>query len=137
MRVLGIEDDQSVRDALRRALMLGGWEVVEANDGSTGLYRALDAMEPELNRSIPGDPHNTTTPKAMAEAMDRVVGYPASDLIDWTHDPVIAAIVRTWPATVETPRANALSLHAEASFDDIVRQYLADDNGQAGPLTRP
>jgi two-component system response regulator MprA len=44
VRVLVIEDDQSVRDALRRALMLGGWEVVEASDGSTGLYRALDDM---------------------------------------------------------------------------------------------
>jgi two-component system response regulator MprA len=44
MRVLVIEDDQSVRDALRRALMLGGWEVIEATDGSGGLYKALDEM---------------------------------------------------------------------------------------------
>jgi two-component system response regulator MprA len=44
MRVLVIEDDQSVRDALRRALMLDGWEVIEATDGSTGLYKALDDM---------------------------------------------------------------------------------------------
>jgi two-component system response regulator MprA len=42
MRVLVIEDDTSVRDALRRALMLGGWDVVEAADGSSGLYKALD-----------------------------------------------------------------------------------------------
>jgi two-component system response regulator MprA len=42
MRVLVIEDDRSVRDALRRALMLGGWDVVEAADGSSGLYKALD-----------------------------------------------------------------------------------------------
>jgi two-component system response regulator MprA len=41
MRVLVIEDDTSVRDALRRALMLGGWEVDEAENGSTGLYKAL------------------------------------------------------------------------------------------------
>lgn len=74
----------------------------------------------------PLSPGLATTPKAMADAMDRVAGYAASDLIDWTHDPVIDAIVRTWPATVETSRANALGLRPEASFDDIVRQYLAD-----------
>jgi hypothetical protein len=32
--------------------------------------------------------------------------------------------VRSWPASVETPRAEALSLRPEASFDDIVREYL-------------
>jgi hypothetical protein len=65
----------------------------------------------------------------MAEAMDRVVGYAASDLIDWADDPVIGAIVRSWPARVETPRANTLALRPEASFDDIVRGYLDDEIG--------
>jgi nucleoside-diphosphate-sugar epimerase len=72
-------------------------------------------------------PALATTPRSMADAMDRVVGYAASDLIDWTDDPVIGAIVRSWPASVETPRANALSLYPEASFDDIVREYLDDE----------
>jgi nucleoside-diphosphate-sugar epimerase len=76
-------------------------------------------------------PALATTPRSMAEAMDRVVGYAASDLIDWTDDPVIGAIVRSWPARVETPRATALSLRPEASFDDIVREYLDSDNGHA------
>ena len=60
----------------------------------------------------------------MADAMDRVVGYAASDLIDWADDPVTGAIVRSWPAHVETPRASALGLRPETSFDDIVREYL-------------
>jgi nucleoside-diphosphate-sugar epimerase len=77
-------------------------------------------------------PALATTPRSMAEAMDRVVGYAASDLIDWTDDPVIGAIVRSWPARVETPRASALSLRPEASFDDIVREYLDDESGHAG-----
>jgi D-erythronate 2-dehydrogenase len=72
-------------------------------------------------------PALATTPRSMAEAMDRVVGYAASDLIDWTDDPVIGAIVRSWPASIETPRASALSLRPEASFDDIVREYLDDE----------
>jgi nucleoside-diphosphate-sugar epimerase len=76
-------------------------------------------------------PALATTPRSMAEAMDRVVGYAASDLIEWTDDPVIGAIVRSWPARVETPRASALSLQPEVSFDDIVREYLDCDNGHA------
>jgi D-erythronate 2-dehydrogenase len=79
-------------------------------------------------------PALATTPRSMAEAMDRVTGYAASDLIDWTDDPVIGAIVRSWPASVETPRASALSLRPEASFDDIVREYLDDQSGHAGAV---
>jgi D-erythronate 2-dehydrogenase len=77
-------------------------------------------------------PALATTPRSMAEAMDRVVGYAASDLIDWTDDPVIGAIVRSWPASIETHRASTLSLRPEASFDDIVREYLDDESGHAG-----
>ena len=74
-------------------------------------------------------PALATTPREMADAMDRVAGYAASDLIDWTDDPAIRAMVRTWPAHVESWRASTLGLHAETSFDDIVRAYLADLNG--------
>ena len=69
-------------------------------------------------------PALATTPREMAQAMDRVAGYAASDLIDWTDDPVIGTIVRSWPARVAADRAAALGLRADASFDDIVREYL-------------
>ncbi len=75
-------------------------------------------------------PGLATTPRAMADALDRVAGHPASALIDWADDPAIGAIVRSWPARVETPRANALGLRGDASFDDIVREYL---RGEGGP----
>jgi nucleoside-diphosphate-sugar epimerase len=78
-------------------------------------------------------PALTTTPRSMAAAMDRVAGWPASELIDWTDDPAIGAMVRSWPAWVESPRATALSLRPEESFDAIVRQYI--DRGDA-PVTR-
>ena len=71
-------------------------------------------------------PGLTTTPRDMAAAMDRVAGYAASDLIDWTDDPVIGAIVRSWPARFETRRAHALGLRPDRSFDDIVRAYISD-----------
>jgi D-erythronate 2-dehydrogenase len=71
-------------------------------------------------------PGLTTTPASMAAAMDRVAGYAASELIDWTDDPVVGAIVGGWPARFETRRAHALGLRPDRSFDDIVREYLAD-----------
>jgi D-erythronate 2-dehydrogenase len=76
-------------------------------------------------------PALTTTPRSMAAAMDRVAGRPASELIDWTDDPVIGAMVRGWPARVAAPRAAALSLRPEESFDAIVRQYLDRDDEPA------
>jgi D-erythronate 2-dehydrogenase len=72
-------------------------------------------------------PALTTTPREMAEALDRVAGSAVSDLIDWDVDPAVAAIVGSWPARFHTPRAERLGLHAETSFDDIVRAYVADN----------
>ena len=40
MRVLVIEDDDGVRAAVRRALLLGGYEVLQAPTGEEGLLRA-------------------------------------------------------------------------------------------------
>jgi nucleoside-diphosphate-sugar epimerase len=90
-----------------------------------GILRAAAASDHVWgSRTAMNLPALTTTPRLMAAAMDRVAGYPASDLIDWTDDPAIGAIVRSWPARVETPRAQALDLRAVESFDDIVREYL-------------
>ena len=70
-------------------------------------------------------PALTTTPREMARALDRVTGSAAvSGLIDWTDDPAIGAIVRSWPARFETLRASRLGLAADATFDDIVREYI-------------
>ena len=74
-------------------------------------------------------PALTTTPREMAQAMDRVAGAGVSDLIDWDEDPAVADIVGTWPARFHTSRAHRLGLHADASFDDVVREYL-DEHGR-------
>jgi nucleoside-diphosphate-sugar epimerase len=95
-----------------------------------GILRAAAVSDAAWgSRTAMNLPALATTPQAMADAMDRVAGYAASDLIDWADDPVIGSIVRSWPARVETPRASALGLRAEASFDDIVRAYLDDGRG--------
>jgi two-component system response regulator MprA len=44
MRVLVIEDDDAVRAAVRRALLLGGYDVVHAESGEEGLLRAQNEV---------------------------------------------------------------------------------------------
>jgi two-component system response regulator MprA len=56
MRVLVIEDDDRMRAAVRRALMLGGYDVIEAGDGSQGLS-AVESSRPDgvvLDLGLPG-----------------------------------------------------------------------------------
>jgi nucleoside-diphosphate-sugar epimerase len=77
-------------------------------------------------------PALTTTPREMAEALDRVAGAGTSGLITWADDPVIGAIVRSWPARFRTDRARALGLEPESSFEQIVRDHIADT---AAPVT--
>ncbi len=94
-----------------------------------GILRAAAVSDADWgSRTAINLPALTTTPREMAAAMDRVAGYAASDLIDWTDDPVIGAIVRSWPARVAAPRARALGLRADESFDDLVREYLTSAN---------
>jgi two-component system response regulator MprA len=47
MRVLVVEDDDGVRDSLRRALTLAGYEVITAEGGQEGLFKA-EAEVPDV-----------------------------------------------------------------------------------------
>ena len=110
-------------------------EIVLSSPSRTvaGILRAAGVSDAAWgSRTAMNLPGVVTTPRDMAAAMDRVAGHAASDLIDWTEDPVIGAIVRSWPARFETRRAHALGLRADGSFDDIVREYLAGLPAQAG-----
>ena len=90
-----------------------------------GILRAAEVGDGDWgSRTAMNLPALTTTPREMALAMDSVMGRNVSSLIDWVDDQAIGAIVRSWPATVQTPRAGALGLTAVGSFDDIVREYL-------------
>ena len=57
MRILVVDDDDAVREALRRALQLEGYEVELASDGAEALDRLkLDSVEPDalvLDVSMP------------------------------------------------------------------------------------
>jgi hypothetical protein len=58
----------------------------------------------------------------MAAAMDGVAGHAANDLIDWTDDPVIDAIVRPVRST---------SAAQAGRFNDSVRPRRPDARGRA------
>ncbi|MEV4604656.1 D-erythronate dehydrogenase [Amycolatopsis sp. NPDC049253] len=90
-----------------------------------GLLRAAEVDDATWGSATAMNlPALTTTPKDMAAALDRVAGAGQSGLIDWTEDPAVGAIVRSWPARFHTPRAEKLGLEPELSFDDIVRAYV-------------
>lgn len=63
----------------------------------------------------------------MIEALRRVAGQGAVDLIRHAPDPVIQAIVEPWAEACEATTARGLGFVAETSFDEIIQVYLADD----------
>jgi two-component system response regulator MprA len=93
MRVLVIEDDDAVRAAIRRALLLGGYEIVQAPTGEEGLMRAqtevpdaivLDLGLPDIDgmqvcRTLRGSGNRTPILMLTARAAveDRVDGLEA------------------------------------------------------------
>jgi nucleoside-diphosphate-sugar epimerase len=83
--------------------------------GKLGASRSLSM--PGLSASI----------AEMIEALRRVAGQGAVDLIRHEPDPVIQAIVEPWAEACEASTARALGFVAEASFDEIIRIYLDDD----------
>lgn len=58
------------------------------------------------------------------EALRRVAGQKAVDLIRVAHDPAIAAIVETWPQRFDAARATGLGFVAETSFDQIIARHI-------------
>lgn len=63
----------------------------------------------------------------MVEAMRRVAGDAAVERITWERDPVIEAIVYSWPRRFEAEKAARLGFTADESFEDNLRFFLEDD----------
>ena len=76
-------------------------------------------------------PALNVTVQAMLDALERVAGPAVRARVRFERNDTIAGIVSRWPKGATAKRANQLGLHAEASFDDIIRQYIAD--AQASP----
>ncbi len=66
------------------------------------------------------------------EALRRVAGERAVQLIRREPNDVTARIIAGWPRLFNPARARALGFKAETSFEDIIRIYLADELGVTG-----
>ena len=76
-------------------------------------------------------PGLNVTVQQMLDALERVGGPEVRARVTFERNDTIAGIVARWPKGSSAVRANKLGLHAEKTFDDIIRQYIADC--QAGP----
>jgi nucleoside-diphosphate-sugar epimerase len=92
------------------------------------------SREAFVGRSAITLPGLNVSVQQMLDALEAVAGPRVRARVKPQHDARIAGIVANWPRGVSTPRAHALGLHAEASFEDIIRLYIEDcrhDNPQA------
>lgn len=97
-----------------------------------GLIAVFEASRQAFNgRTAMNLPGLNVTVAQMLQALERVAGRAARDRVRFERDAGIAAIVAGWPAAAEAPRAQALGLRPDRSFEDIIRQYIADC--EAGP----
>jgi len=76
-------------------------------------------------------PGLNVTVQEMLDALERVAGPEVRARVTFERNETIAGIVSRWPKGSSSVRANKLGLFAEKTFDDIIRQYIADC--QAGP----
>ena len=89
----------------------------------------------EMDLSVLGARRTLTLPglsctvAEQIEALRRIAGDKAADLISRVPDPVIARIVNGWPERFEAARALELGFKAENSFDVIIRSHIEDELG--------
>ena len=63
----------------------------------------------------------------MVDSLKRVAGNNVAALSDWQPDPAIEKIVYGWPSQLDTARAYALDMVADASMDAVVKAFIEDD----------
>jgi D-erythronate 2-dehydrogenase len=94
------------------------------------LVRIYEASRDELQGRLALNlPALNVTVQQMLDALEAVAGPKVRALVKFQRDERIAGIVANWPQGASSARANALGLKADASFEDIIRQYIADQQG--------
>jgi len=93
-----------------------------------GLVHALglpgEALGGNRSLQLPGF---SVSVREMAEALGRAAGEAAYARIDWRPDPVIQAIVGSWPQALSSPRAEALGFGRDKDIDEVVQFFIEDD----------
>ena len=92
------------------------------------LVRIYEATEQQLGGRLALNlPALNVTVQRMLDALEAVAGPAARARVKFVRDERIAGIVANWPRGASAARAHALGLQADASFEDIVRQYLSEN----------
>jgi nucleoside-diphosphate-sugar epimerase len=95
-----------------------------------GIIRAAEASDADWGPLTAVNlPSLRITVGQMAAALERVAGKAATDLLDWTPDPAIVRLVKTWPGDVMFERARGLGLQADLDFETVVRDYVRENPG--------
>lgn len=79
-------------------------------------------------RRVVNLPGITVSVAEMIAALGRIAGERVTRRVKWIPDERIRAIVRTWPARFETPRALALGFRHDPDIETVIRDYIADEN---------
>ena len=122
--LVGLPAVLPVRDTLRHWFASPRTAVGFLEHAATMDTRALG------NRRCLNMPGLSATVAEQIEALRRVAGQKAVDLIRLVPDFAIAAMVETWPQDFDCARATGLGFHAERSFDEIIEVHMRDELGQ-------
>jgi nucleoside-diphosphate-sugar epimerase len=91
------------------------------------LVRVYEASRDEMRGRLALNlPALNVTVQQMLDALETVAGPKVRALVKFQRDERIANIVANWPTGASATRANALGLGGDASFEDIIRQYIDD-----------
>ena len=97
-----------------------------------GLIAVFEASRQALGGRLALNlPALNVTVQQMLDALEAVAGPKVRSLVKFERDERIAGIVANWPAGATSARAAALGLAPETHFEDIIRQYIADQRGTA------
>jgi nucleoside-diphosphate-sugar epimerase len=101
-------------------------------DGLIAVYDASrEAFKGRLALNLPG---LNITVRQMLQALENVAGAKVRALVREQRDERIAGIVANWPRGATAERAAALGLLPEQNFEDIIRQYIADQANSPSAL---
>ncbi|RQW89325.1 D-erythronate dehydrogenase [Micromonospora globispora] len=78
-------------------------------------------------------PALTVTVSEMLDTLRRVAGDAVADLVTFSPDPAVEAIVSSWPAVFDNSRAATLGLSPDPDLESVVRQYLDDHRDTVSP----
>jgi D-erythronate 2-dehydrogenase len=101
-------------------------------EGLIAVYEA--SREAFVGRTALNLPALNVTVQQMLDALEKVAGPAVRARVKPQRDERIAGIVANWPKGATAARARGLGLLPETSFEDIIRQYMADQAGHPTAL---